>query len=387
LLTIKKIKTEIRLMKRLETEFRSKEHSDAYAIWRTSKNQPYLEIDAEDPFDRGFLQARALEKKIRALKRILHLLALINIFKGYSYKKFIQMAQNYLPFIPNYILEELKGMASCLKGITFDDILLQNCFLDIIYGQVNPKNAYPNFNGLGDVGCTSFGAINHNGIPIIGQNFDYPLLFRSVLSFTYLKQPKLANIFSLRLGGALSLPCGINSYGFALTINAIRCNVKSTYEIPTSIKTRIGFSQCKTVEEGYRYSYSSPPTVPYNLMISDREKIIAIENAAAEHHRIDVKDVVVQSNTFTAEKMQKYLVKKKYSKHRQRYAETQLRKLHNNSSLSNKQLISLLCDFPIIKRVKPFRSISLCSFTKKSFRLGLPKIEGFGDNPIYKKSI
>jgi len=344
----------------------------SHAIWHESNNQKYLEIYALNYYDLGVLEGKFLSKEIYILKNLIEILALKYLPKKFTYQKFKNMAEKYEKFIPKYLQLEMEGMADVLESVSYEDILLQNCFLDILYGQLIPKDNYDLALHSYDFGCTSFGVKNQNST-LIGQNFDLAVVFKPSLTFTLVKMPNKPDIFSLRLGALLSLPTGRTSYGVALSVNAIKNRIKGAISIPVSIKARMAFEKSNNAEALYNFIISTPSTTSGNLLIADDSKIIALEILPIEYKREDIIDIVVRSNTFVSNSFQQYLIKPKYSKKRQRYAEKQLNEIYNNKGLTDDSLLNLLADDPIICRMKRLRAKTLAFNTKSYFGLGNAK--------------
>ena len=344
----------------------------SYAIWRESNGQKYLEVYAFNHYDLGFLESKFLSKEIHVLKELIEVLALKYISKRHTYQKFIRMAQEYEKFIPSYLQQEMHGMADALENISYGDILLQNCFLDILYGQLIPMDNYDLALHSYDFGCTSFGVINQNST-LTGQNFDLAVIFKPTLTFTLIKMPDKPDIFSLRIGALLSLPVGRNSHGVASNVTVVKNRMKGAIAIPCSVKARMAFETCNTAESLYNFIISTPSTTSGTLLIADESKIIALEILPSKYNREDVTSTIVRSNTFISNSLQKYLIKPNYSKKRQRYAEKQLNEVYNNNKeLTDDGLLNLLADDPILCRMKYRRSKTIAFTTKSYFGLGNP---------------
>ena len=353
----------------------------SYAIWHESNSQKYLEIYAFNHYDLGFLESTFLSRKIRILKELIGILSLKYIPKRYTYQKFISMAQEYEKFIPRYLQQEMQGMADALENIAYGDILLQNCFLDILYGQLIPMNNYDLALHSYDFGCTSFGVKNQNST-LTGQNFDLAVIFKPTLTFTLIKMANKPDVFSLRAGALLSLPVGRNSHGVALSVTLVKNRMKGAMSIPCSIKTRMAFETGINAETLYNFVISTPSPTSGTLLIADESKIIALEILPSKYKREDVINTVVRSNTFISTSLQKDLIKPKYSKKRQRYAEKQLNEVYNNKGLTDDGLLNLLADNPIICRMKYHRSKTIAFNTKLYFGLGNPNQNKPGIIPL-----
>jgi hypothetical protein len=223
-----------------------------------------------------------------------------------------------------------------------------------------------------DFGCTSFGVINQNST-LIGQNFDLAAIFKPTLTFTLIKMPNKPDIFSLRAGALLSLPVGRNSRGVALSVTVVKNRMKGAISIPCSIKARMAFETGNTAETLYNFMSSTPSPTSGTLLIADESKIIALEILPSKYKREDVTNTIVRSNTFISNSLQEYLIKPKYSKKRQRYAEKQLNEVYNiNKGLTDDGLLNLLANDPIICRMKYRRSKTIAFNTKQYFGLGNP---------------
>ena len=150
------------------------------AEWHESNGQKYLEIEASDYYNLGIMEGKNLGPKIRAMTLIIKTIAATTRSKGYSYSRFIEMAKGYEDAIPDQflhhekgvgsIIDEIQGMADSLSGISFEDIFVQNCFIDIVYGELIPFGA--NVPQEYEFGCTSFGAIKNPCNDVNGSNND-----------------------------------------------------------------------------------------------------------------------------------------------------------------------------------------------------------------------
>jgi len=354
-----------------------------YARWNYSNNQKYLEVSANNHYHLGLLQGEFLSKKIYNFQALIKKLLIRYYRKRYAYNRLKNVAEIYEKNIPNHLKLEMQGMADALQDINYRDILLQNCFLDLLYGHLIPNDLYNLILHYYNIGCTSFGAVN-NKSTIIGQNFDLAIPFKSSLSFVLIKMPDKPKIFTLRLGSLLSLPVGINSYGIVVNINVVKTRIKGKFSIPVSIRTRIALELSKSAESFYTFYIQTPLNASFNLLISDNSKIIATENIPNKHNRVDVKNTIVKSNTFISNPYQQFLIKKKYSKRRQRYAESLLNSQYKKykSNITDKILLNILADEPIICRLKPYKPMTLAFLTKNHFGRGNAKYFNHGNIPI-----
>ncbi len=368
-----------------------------YAEWRDSNGQRYLEVHADDPFTIGLLQGVQLAEQIHHLKHYVSDFAVRYATKRQSYKKFRELARNgYEKFFPPHFIEEMKGLAEGAKEVDYEDILVQNCFFDIVYGQLIPEDVENPLLSDYALGCTAFGIMNthrsgkepypeHKSSedmtpePLIGQNFDYARIFRRALSFVHLKKPDKPEIFALRLGGMLCLPAGRNSLGVAMTVNAIKSRVQGALAMPSTAKARLCFETSVTAESCYDLLFSLPISAPCNILIADKAEIIAVEAVPEHYVKKNVTTTVVKSNTFVTDQLKQYLTHPQYSKQRQYYAAGRLSQMYEDKGgvLTDEDLLELLRDKPIICRKKRLQPKTIAFLTRKYFGEGNPV-----DNPI-----
>ena len=356
-----------------------------YAEWRESNGQQYLEVAAEDPYTAGLLQGQRLSDQIHRLKHYIFQFAIRYITKRQSYKKFRELARKgYESFIPPHFIEEMKGVAEGAKEVDYEDILVQNCFFDIIYGHVIPENPENPLLRKFDLGCTAFGIINTQSsdkIPktLIGQNFDYPGIFRHALSFVHMKIPDKPEVFALRLGGNLCLAAGRNSYGVAITINAVKARIQGELTMPVTAKARLCLETSSSAEMCYKIIFGLPIGGSCNFLLADNTEIIAVEVLPKHPVKKNVITTGVRSNTFVTDQLQQYLTHPDYSKQRQFYAAGRLNQMYENKGgiLTDDDLLELLRDKPIICRKKRLQPKTIAFITRKYFGIGNPL-----DNPI-----
>ncbi|MHA1674154.1 MAG: C45 family autoproteolytic acyltransferase/hydrolase [Promethearchaeota archaeon] len=389
----------------LETSSNTSNQSNE-AEWHESNGQKYLEIEASDYYNLGLMEGKNLGPKIRALKLIIKAIGATTRSKGYSYSRFIEMAKGYEDAIPDQflhhekgvgtVIDEIQGMADSLRGISFEDIFVQNCFIDIVYGELIPFGA--NIPQEYEFGCTSFGAVknpnnyqNSNTSNVkegdrqvyIGQNFDFNLTFKPTLSFVLHKVAHHPRIFCLRMGGILSLPTGLNEWGHRVCINVVKSNVSGTYTIPTGILTRLSLAHARDAESAYNFACAFSAPNSFNIMLADNQKLISCETLPKEHIRYDVDSWFTSSNTFIAEEFQQYLTLPNYSKDRQNIAEKLIGEAYDDG-FSRKDIIKILSTKPVICRTskKITESRTLAFITNDYFGIGNPADDPRGFIPL-----
>ncbi|MFX0021753.1 MAG: C45 family autoproteolytic acyltransferase/hydrolase [Candidatus Hermodarchaeota archaeon] len=354
--------------------------------WKNSNGQRYLEVYGTDYYTLGYLEGSELSKQIFTFKNRIGLINFKYLLKTFTYKKLIKISRNYEPFIPQIHIDEMHGIADAILELEYEDILLQNCFLDIFYGFLLPKYSKNiNLRQL-EVGCTSLGAITPNG-PITAQNFDFPMFLKHAAAFVHVKTPQKNEFFSLRMGAQLSLPMGMNSNGLSIRVNVVKSKPTGLITLPNTVKSRIFLERFDNIEKLSDFLKNYGSTSSGNLLISDNSNLIALEVVPKGFIREDVINTVVRSNTFISHLIQKYLINKNYSKKRQTYTEMLLREkfIEKNGYMTNSDFLAILANDPIICRSNIFKPMTLAFLTEKYFGLGNPKKNTPGIVPIKKK--
>ena len=81
------------------------EETEGEAMWISTNGQKYLEVSASIPYDLGYLTGQQIASQVLSLKVILMALASQS---HTDYKTLKTMADEYLPFIPDPYLEEMR---------------------------------------------------------------------------------------------------------------------------------------------------------------------------------------------------------------------------------------------------------------------------------------
>ncbi len=157
---------------------------------RSSNKQEYLEINARNYYEFGFLRGLHLKKKIRKAKRVFN--AFVKAYK-LSYKQFLSYANNYI--IPDDYRDEIQGITDT-TGLKYEQILVQKLWIDIYYGILQPSKMVEKNIGA----CTSFIVRNHKNQFIHGQSMDFGLVFFPTFNWLKYKIRGKEPVFSLNLG-------------------------------------------------------------------------------------------------------------------------------------------------------------------------------------------
>jgi hypothetical protein len=313
---------------------------------RNSNGQEYWHIQAENYYDLGYLTGKSVWREIWELKQILWLLA---PSFDISYQTILFESKKFLSEIPEKYLNEFHGIAdgaAFASGlpIDFDDILIQNVWFDAFYGQILPTQQGP-------VGCTAIAAIDKQNKTVGAQNFDFNLPFQKALRFVSHQVGNGPRIFSLRLGGSISMPMAISSNGLMLLVSLVQQNLKANISMPILCVTR-------QLLEDHDNSWDAAAvflentkgaTLGLNLLIFDENEFIAIEGSPAGFTFVSP-DWVVKTNTYQTEAFQEFLVDPIYSKDRQAEVEELIEIIWLDGTIQQENLFSILTQRPNICR-------------------------------------
>lgn len=322
----------------------SRIHS-GYSEWRNSNGESYLYVNADNYYDLGYHTGKGLATNIALMK---YELMISSLMFGIDYFSMIEIAKQYIEYIPENYLIELYGVsegATAGSGLylSFDDILVQSVFLEIIYGRVLPDK-------IVSFGCTAFGTINNENITLIGQNIDLIKPMGLCGAFVLHKFRDDPLVFSYRIG-ACTIPMGKNEYDIVVNLNLVQLNIVSELTIPFFVLARDAFSHSTTIEECYNYFFQNH-TLPYgcNLLIAQETELLAIQCLPNEFNLKYPNSTVVHSNTYLNQTWQTKLADPNYSKERQEYAENILQSAFEDEILTDSELLTLLGNRPIICR-------------------------------------
>ncbi|MBN2156368.1 MAG: hypothetical protein JW776_10015 [Candidatus Lokiarchaeota archaeon] len=328
-----------------------------HARWIENNGLKYLYLEAVNEFELGKLEGKFLSAQITNLKRILQVFGILNCKYGFSYSDMISKAQKYESFIPLEFIQEMQGISQVILGISYEDVLLQNCFIDLLYGQYFPNATIssPNHENI-EIGCTVVGYKTNESV-LVGQNFDFNNIFKHTLVFVHHRVQGKRAQFGLKVGGILSLPCGTNSMGNSVFINVVKTFVKASYYTPIAFRTRIAFDSADNIEEFLTYITSQPSTLSMNLMLANKSDIISLELIPG-NITIKQPNQAVNTNTYTNEFWQQYLQDKQYSKLRQNVTEELLMNLTLDEVLSQSDFIEIMSNPLVVQSESGIMGVS-----------------------------
>jgi hypothetical protein len=261
-------------------------NGSSYSEWRYSNGQQYLYVQADDYYKMGYLEGQNLAFQTAYMKLMIMLQAQD---LGLDYDSALYYSLPYLDFFPQEYVLEMQGMAdgidyvlipfmNTIYNITIDfmDILVQNCFWDVYYGQIVPLfSGYPQPPLIAG-GCTAIASrVGILSKTIFGQHVDLTYLMSPTASFVYTKING-KKIFSFRTGSMLAMG-GVNKFGIAISDNLLEVFNIGSVGKPISVIYRSVLEKAKNVWQAKKIITSNDFTLGWNYIIKGRRHVFAIE--------------------------------------------------------------------------------------------------------------
>ena len=364
--------------------------SNGKARWISSNGQSYLEIYSKDYYQLGYLTGQYLVQQILLLHNILN-----SMMQQYNIpqEQALYIAKMYEVYIPECYKEEMQGIADSIELLSYDDILLQICFLDAFYGQIIPQMTGLGITPIKIVGCTAIASKNKGNSITLGQSMDFGYIFKDTLSFVKYKVKGKPTVFALKMG-AMQLPLGKNRR-VSSTITLVQTVVQGEINIPTMIKGKMAIENSKTAKEFQDIMTSSGFCSSWNWIIGDRYgNIFATESIPSSYIENLPTEFTVRTNTYLSPYFKPYLLNSEYSIKRQNKAEQLTLEAVDDSVLSLNEFMEILsyndgtdssiCRYP--NPLNPTDTATLAFFGAKKrhgyFGLGNPVEDSWGILPI-----
>ena len=236
----------------------------------------YLELDAEEPYDRGFQHGKALSPVIKK--------TLVN-FENWLYEnanvdnpdlmiqefaegtEHISSVKKQLPDL--YL--EMRGIADG-ADVNFNKLFVYQSFDELFLYLMNTNKLV-----LKEGHCTTTGVFNRKDLPnYVTHNNDIPTYHEGAVTVLKIKYPNsdlevLQQTFAGQIGQN-----GVNNYGVSVGVNTIADLPTTNYGIPVSFKVR-KILESKSTDEAYNYLKSTNAGTSMNYMIGDRNEVISVE--------------------------------------------------------------------------------------------------------------
>ncbi len=313
-----------------------------YARWVERREQSYLLAVASDYYTLGTLLGQNLGDKIVLMDMILtNLIAQYNIDMEQAW----MLIRGYEYFIPEEYKQEMVGISDSIPNLSYDDVLLQTCFLDFYYGQAMPlmigQMMGKLINPIKLFGCTAIGSKNKDGSVTVGQNMDFGYIFKDTLSFVNYRVKGKHSVFSLRMGSFV-LPIGKSKFVYS-TLTLVQTAVMGEVCTPISIKGRYALENSHDTFEYQEYMTTMGFSAGWNWIVGDKYgNLIGCESIPASYIETIPESIIVRTNIYVSEYMQPFLIDPLLSKARQVKAEELAQEEYDGKKIQAKELIEIL---------------------------------------------
>jgi predicted choloylglycine hydrolase len=231
------------------------EVNKAGRVARGTKSEPIRIIQISgDGADLGRGHGKELAESIR----LLHEKYLKVRFKDDAMRKRALMAAfMFRSQLPADYKAEINGLAEA-SGIDAGDVMLGNCFLDLV-----PMTACST--------VTLPASASPDGVARFGRNLDFPALnIADKHSVVMIVKPKDKYAFAaVSWPGLIGVLSGMNEHGLAVANMEVTRPQGIPQAMPYILLYRSVLEQCKTVDEAVAYLKETPRQTANNLMIMD----------------------------------------------------------------------------------------------------------------------
>lgn len=168
--------------------------------------------------------------------------------------------KNYMSYIPQKYLEEIKGISDA-ANVDFRDVLLLNVYDDIY-------NVF---------GCTNFANWDNDNL-IHGRNLDYlyPELMWNNSIILYFKNEDYNDFISVTWPGLIGVLTGVNEKGLSLGSMTSKSPNQSKNRIPTGFLYRKILENAKNIKNTQIILNENKPSIGNNLLISSKNDGFAV---------------------------------------------------------------------------------------------------------------
>ncbi len=244
-------------------------------------------LRGDDPFERGRQYGSAVQEKVNQ-----HLANWYDIFREelhLSKDRILADVRKFWPFVREYspeIAKELEGIAGGSK-LQLEEILLLNTLNEFFVNQ-----------GLEQLGCTSFGVTGDatvGGKTYVGQNDDWKSWAAEVAIILRI-ETRQWKVLSFTFAGSLPI-IGLNSFGIALCINALR-DGKVKPGVPIAVICR-DILQRKTIGQALFSIARANRATSVNLLLGDENgELYTVEMTKDSYVPIYGQHILVHTNHF-----------------------------------------------------------------------------------------
>jgi len=230
-----------------------------------------IKIEGDTWRELGIDYGRKCKNEIQGLAALLRELGDAAGLLGTSFE---QLKNDFEPYIPDYLIEEMEGVAEG-AGVDYMDILMINCFAEIMLLAAS-----------GGIACTQWAKLNgvSDSGPIFGRTLDFFPSFVLMNFNVYL----VADIGGIRwigqsIAGMVGLLAGMNDKGLVISISMVSTN-ETGLGIPMVLAIRHALQQYENVAEAEAYLDGQTHALGWNFFMMDKDGDAAILETTNKNH-------------------------------------------------------------------------------------------------------
>ena len=294
----------------------------------------HIVCNSNSRYDFGYLQGQALSQYIFNMMVVMH------PWVGFIQRESRDLISEFEKYIPQEYREEMRGIARGASNrlgiiVSYEDILLQNIFTDLVYGRQIPQDNL--------MGCSVVGYVSSNGV-VAGQSFDFTKImgYDNLLDTTVfvLSEFNGTSIFGLRMGGSLSIPMAKTNF-YSVFINVVpSLAYNENISTPMFVRTRMALENAQTLEEFESIMDFQSMPGSYNFMFAN-ETLIRGYQVSPEQYHVNSSNFIVNTNRYVHEDMVESLVDPEYSLLRQQQVELMCHEAISNNTLTEERLLEI----------------------------------------------
>lgn len=269
-------------------------------------NTPIVELSGT-PFEMGLAHGRALKGLITEF--VDSITSVHDMNNGFlkvgkkSLETFCNKNIGHLEKFAPELVEEMRGIAEG-AGVTFEEILYLNCFLEledlrapIVGAKVLPDGLW---------GCTTFNVTSDagaDGRAYIGQTYDVEKYYEKFLCLLRIKPEKGPTQLVVSFAGIIGLN-GMNSSGIGLVINKVTAtDARPGVIYPFIVRKALSSER---IGDALGAAIFSPRAGGINYQLAGSGVAFCAETSASYYQLLDIDGAIAHTNHFLGRDMRKY---------------------------------------------------------------------------------
>ncbi|MHA1438616.1 MAG: C45 family autoproteolytic acyltransferase/hydrolase [Promethearchaeota archaeon] len=332
-------------------------------------NLSVVVIEGDDFYDLGKDYGQKCKREIQGVVSLLRELKDAEDIFGTSFKK---LQDTFEPYIPDYLIEEMEGVADGAR-VEYGDILLINFMAEIMM--------LASYGDIREIACTQFAKVKKVGTdtgPILGRTLDFfPSFLLQDFQVFLVADINGTKWIGHTIAGMVGFLTGMNDQGLVVSVSLV--NTEETGEgLPIVLSIRHTLQTCKNVTEAESFLTRNTTihSIGWNYMLMDKSgnaAVVEVTNKRKNTRWIGEDDehnnYIAATNDFHSKKMEQYCHPSTTSKVRKARAE-ELMAAKNEFNLGDAIDITRDTYDPKLGATNPGRNTICRKWIRKTFLPG-----------------